>query len=156
MDTSKRLLEIIDQRVEKLEAIGQEAVDNYWSIRLMGNKEESQRSNLGCRLKKKGTQFSISWFFNTYNNKPGEKADVYSKHIKKGRSTRYPPSVLQRAARSWELEDVLAAENIFAAIREELETLGKMRRGIARQRRLAERLKKLIDEQDGDSQFAED
>ena len=144
METAKEITEIIDKRVEVLREVAKSAADDYWTLRLEGNKDHKAKSNLGCRVAARGTQFAISWFTNSYHKKANDDVDTYSTHLRKGRtSSRYPETTLRKSARDWEFKHVQIAEEIFAAVREELSVLGKMRRTLAAQTRLAEKVKNL-------------
>ncbi|MFK7776946.1 MAG: conjugative transfer protein MobI(A/C) [Gimesia sp.] len=151
-ETSKNITIVCDVRVEELKVIGQKAVDDYWTVRLAGNQDKSirRKSNMGCRIVSRGTQFTISWFTNSYNMS-GAKIETYSTHLRKGRASfRYSEVVLQKAAAKWELEYVREAEACFALIREELNALAKIRRALMGQKRLEDKLNQLLRRDDFD------
>ncbi len=144
MDTAKEITDLLDNRVEKLSEIAQDAANNYWTYHILCNKGQKNKSNLGCRLSRRGTQFAISWFTNSYLVKPNQEIKTFSTHLRKGRTSfRYPENVLRKAARAWEIDQVLEAENIFAAVREELNVLGKIRRSLSAQSRLSLKLQNI-------------
>ncbi len=139
METSDLITEILDRRTLRLWRIAKAAAAEYWTYHIEGNREKKYKSNLGCRVVIRGSQFAISWFTNSYHEYEPGKFNTYSTHLRKGRTSfSYPEAVLTSAARPWELEQVLETEKVFATVREELSVLGKIRRNLTAQKRISE------------------
>jgi len=139
---------IFEERIEYLRLVAKEVVDAYWSFRKRGNEKQKYKSNLGCRLRERENHFIVVWFCNSYNLSKG-KVQTYSKHLEKGRSSKkYPESTLRKVAQSWEVDNVLLAESMFADIREELAIIATIRRKLKTHRRLAGKVQDLVDRYD--------
>lgn len=148
MNTAERIIRICDERVEELRNIAQEAADNFWTMRMAGNKEVKiiRKSNLGCRVVSQGSQFRITWFYNTYQNNPDGSGlkKTFSNHITKKRdAARYSDSVLRKHATKWEWDYVVEAESIFELVRKELQALARIRRALITQKKVSAELQKL-------------
>lgn len=150
-NVAEKIIATCNDRVEELRDIAQKTVDNYWTMRLVGNDDPKikRKSNMGCRIIPQSSQFSIEWYTNTYNRNSTTDIKAYSEHISKGRkSSRYSDMKLKKAATDWELEYVMEAENIFAIIREELGSLAKIRRALLTQKRVSAKLEQTLAPED--------
>lgn len=123
----------IQQELDKLKSEALEHLDVFWTEQLEINngKKYQDKSILCARVVTKKDLFYLEWYWNFWvkdsNPKSGTKMKPFSRHLRKGKTFKYPDKTLIGKAKDWEVERVLGWEVIFASIRERVHHLVKAR-----------------------------
>jgi len=127
--------QLYDAFMARYEQEARSYVDAFWTFKKSENseREPSDRSTLGCRVRRTNNTVRILWFYSKPYMRRSAESPTYMYHIRKRTNRhRYPDYVLRRYAKDWELEMVRHTEDQLAHIREKIAHLVQLRRYAAK------------------------
>jgi hypothetical protein len=116
------ILRLVDQRLADLVQQARQLTDSVWATHLQENRHRP-RSAWGrvlVRARLHHGNIAIEWFIQRTSraiDATSGRRRVFSEHLRKGRSYRYPLSAFKPYARDWELPLIEACEERFAELR---------------------------------------
>lgn len=130
------LIELVDRRIAVLVERAKTVIGNYWTERDMVTHERprSEWSRLGVRARLHRGNIRIEWFVQHWHRHSGTKGRwlTFSKHIPKGRGTRYSTTAFKPYAKDWELPLIEKCEDRLDSIRREAAVLAELRKSAKR------------------------
>jgi hypothetical protein len=137
------LIELVERRIAVLVERAKTVIGDYWTERDMVTHERprSEWSRLGVRARLHQGNIRIEWFVQYWHRQSGTKGRwlTFSKHIPKGRGSRYPTTAFKPYAKDWELPLIEKCEDRLDSIRREAAVLAELRKSA--KRRLADHKK---------------
>ena len=137
------LVELVDRRLAVLVERAKAVIGEYWTERdtVTHERPRSEWSRLGVRARFHRGNIRIEWFVQNWRRQPGTTGRwlTFSKHLPKGRGTRYATTVFKPYAKDWELPLIERCEDRLDSIRQEAAVLVELRKSA--KRRLTDRKK---------------
>ncbi|MFO1432772.1 MAG: conjugative transfer protein MobI(A/C) [Candidatus Competibacteraceae bacterium] len=130
------LIELVDRRIAVLVERAKTVIGNYWTERdrVTHERPRSEWSRLGVRARLHRGNLRIEWFVQHWHRQSGTKGRwlTFSKHLPKGRGTRYVTTVFKPYVKDWELPLIEKCEDRLDSIRREAAMLAELRKGAKR------------------------
>lgn len=132
------LLRWIESQSEQLYAQARMLVDDYW--RQLKSRHQkfgtTEVGRIGVRIRRRESSFSFSieWYRMATLRQNGQNKPI-AQYLKKGQGYRYPLQRILKGEPDWEVALVEELENEFAAMRKQIDCLGKIRDAFANYRK---------------------
>lgn len=135
------LRDCLDHELNVMVTDAKKAADIFWAInhemRESGNANE--QGFFGTRARLVNNTLSAVWYKNSFAPKAGQtKKTVFSQHLGKGNSPRYPVSTF-KSARDWERDAIDVTEDRYALLRQRSKALSKIRAALSEYERLLDK-----------------
>lgn len=132
------LVRWIESQSEQLYAQARMLVDDYWRQLKSRHKKfgTTEVGRIGVRIRRRESSFSFSieWYRMATLRQNGQNKPI-AQYLKKGQGYRYPLQRILKGEPDWEVALVEELENEFAAMRKQIDCLGKIRDAFANYRK---------------------
>lgn len=124
------LVRWIESQSEQLHAQARMLVDDYW--RQLKSRHQkfgtTEPGRIGVRIRRRESSFSFSieWYRMATLRQNGQNKPI-AQYLKKGLGYRYPLHRVLKGEPDWEVALIEELENEFAAMRKQIDCLGKIR-----------------------------